>query len=161
MTVQLGIAEAVPVDCNDAVSIFGHYITVGIHTESTDQIIILPCPVDQLSFIDFVSNVFKDLRRHLYPHAYVDLIVNKGQSQSAALFGKPFRTGTSGSSDQIITANISFILAANAQFKTITVPFDSFHMGITADLHSLSQIFINMLHNNKVIFSPQMPDLGV
>ena len=72
MTVQLGIAEAVPVDCNDAVSIFGHYITVGIHTESTDQIIILPCPVDQLSFIDFVSNVFKDLRRHLYPHAYVD-----------------------------------------------------------------------------------------
>ena len=49
MTVQLGIAEAVPVDCNDAVSIFGHYITVGIHAESTDQIIILPCPVDQLS----------------------------------------------------------------------------------------------------------------
>ena len=42
MTVQLGIAEAVPVDCNDAVSIFGHYITVGIHAESTDQIIILP-----------------------------------------------------------------------------------------------------------------------
>ena len=89
MTVQLGIAEAVPVDCNDAVSIFGHYITVGIHTESTDQIIILPCPVDQLSFIDFVSNVFKDLRRHLYPHAYVDLIVNKGQSVNHSAPARP------------------------------------------------------------------------
>ena len=96
---QFRVAVAVPVNRYNAVGIFSHNITVGVHAEGAHQIVVALGAVHKLGLVHFIGNMLKHLRRHFHAHADIHLVINKAQTQILALLGKPFRTGAPGGSN--------------------------------------------------------------
>ena len=97
--VQLGVAVAVTVNSNNAVRIFSHHITIRVHAEGAHHIIIGLGAIKNLRLINLVRDMLKYISRHLYPHTYIHLVIDKGKAKLATFLRIPFRTGTTGSGD--------------------------------------------------------------
>ena len=64
---------------NQTVNIFRYDMTIGIHAEGTDLIVILLGAVNQLGLIDNAGDMLKDFCGKLYTNAQIHLIVDQGK----------------------------------------------------------------------------------
>ena len=160
LAVHLRVAVAVAVNRNNAVRVFRHYITIGIHAEGTHNVIIKRGAVQNFCFIHLVGDMLEHLCRHLHTHADIHLIIDKIKAHLSALLRIPFRTGATGSGNKILAGNL--LALVELQHKgSVLLTANFFNRGIAADFDFVLQKLMDVFHNHQIIFRTQMAYLGV
>jgi len=137
-TAQGRIGVAVPVDGQDAVSVFRHNIAVGVHAERAHRVLVLAGAVMQLGLVDRVGDFLEDNRRQLDAHADIDLVVDQIELQTAALVGKPFGAGPPRGCDQVPAGHVA---AACGQPEAVSpVRIDREHFGPAEQVEPFAQV---------------------
>ena len=148
---QLGVAVAVPIDGDDAISIFCNNIAIGVHAEGAHHIIIGLGTIENLRLINLVGDMLKHICRHLHSHTNIHLIIDKGKAQLATFFGIPFGPGTTWRSNEVCALYSAAI--GQGQLKAaIILLLNGLHRRVAANFHLLLQEFIDVFHNHQVIF---------
>mgnify|MGYP000665384153 CR=1 FL=1 len=93
---------------------------------------------DELALVQHVVHRAHDLVAHLHAHADIHLIVDKIKAHLGALLSVPFRTGATGSGNQILAGNLLALVQLQHE-GSVLLTANFFNRGIAADFNLILQ----------------------
>ena len=153
-----GIFIAVAVDGDDAVGVLIDHGALGVHAEGTDTVAVLLGAVDDLAFVQLVSQMGKDGCGQFHADAEVHAVGLGGDLQIPADGFHPLAADAAHGNDALLAA-INGILADHV-VAVLGYP-DGLNRGVKEEGDLLLQISVQIFQNDIVDIGAQMTDGSV
>ena len=152
------ILVAVAIYRYDAVGILIYHSSLGIHTEGAHVILVFFRTVHDLTFIQLICKIRKDLSRQLHPDTQVDTVGIRMDIQILAYLLHPLTAASSGGNDTFFSLK-GCIIAVN--LVAILRFLHGFNGTVKIEIHLILQMIIEMLQNNIINIRTQMADRSI
>ena len=152
------ILVTVPVHRDDSIGVFIHNNTMRIHTESTHHILKLLRAVNNLAFIQFVSQRLKNLCRELNTHADIDTVRTCFDPQVFAYAFQPFAAASADRKDTV-PAGINLFPDMDLISVSALGYFGNGRIEIKID--AVLQFTVQIFEDDIIDIRSEMADLGI